>query len=295
MKNLKIYLLLLGIMILVIIFNITNYNSNANDNSINETYENFSNQIENVKQLDNEEIEEYGEFVDIVDGKYIFSYNGEDNEETLFIKQNIESINDLLLGGYAKLDGDDVILENDDELYAQFGVSNVKWKWFGLNFKMDREMMVFVSIASLAVRALGGYVKNLILNGKLSTNNLNGMIMKFINSNILSDTTYKTYCLRTLNKSIILLDEKKGNVASTVEGLITAGIATLVTMQTALACSTGGISAIITQVLNYILGLFMPSYVDAFCMILGGGFGLYKICNAQIRWFKGFGGYYSYM
>lgn len=44
-----------------------------------------------------------------------------------------------------------------------------------------------------------------------------------------------------------------------------------------------------------LLGLFMPSTIDAILMMLGGTVGLYTICNAQIRWFKGFGGYYSYM
>lgn len=222
MINLKIYSLLLITMLLVITFNVNTHNARATNGLIDESYEIFSNQIEKVKQLDNEKKDKYEEFIDIVDGQYEFSYKEEDNEETLFIKQNIKSINELVSNGYAKIEGDDVILQNENELYAQFGVSSVKWKWYGLNFKMDREMMITISVASLAVRIFGGYVKNLIINGKFSSTSFEQKIKNLIKNSISSYNTYETYGLRTLNKTVILLDEKTGELTSIVEGFITS-------------------------------------------------------------------------
>ena len=100
--------------------------------------------------------------------------------------------------------------------------------------------------------------------------------------------------LRTLNKTIILFDEKTGEITSVAEGLITAGFATYLAVQTAIACGTAGVSVALSKLFNYVLGLFMPSMVDAAVMIICGAAGIYTTCNAKIRWFKGFGGYYSF-
>ncbi len=110
---------------------------------------------------------------------------------------------------------------------------------------------------------------------------------------IKSPSFYETIGARKLNQVVIMLDDKTGEITGTVEGLITAAVATYITVQTAIACSTAGVGAIIMQVFNYVLRLYMPSCVTAGLMIIGGAFGIYNVCDAQIRWFKGFGGYYS--
>lgn len=251
-------------------------------------------QINEVNQLDAETIELYDDYISVVDGKYVFNYSGQHNEDVDFIEQNIISINQLVDVGAAYLYNDEVVLYDSDELSIQFGVSNVKWHWYGVNFKMDREMMITVAIASIAVRAFGSSIKSLISKGKATSSNIISKVKTSIKDIIKNPSFYETVAVRKLNQSVILLDDNTNEVSGIVEGLITAGLATYVTIQTAIACSSAGVGAIIMQVFNYVLGLFMPSIVNAGLMIIGGALGCYTICNAQIRWFKGFGGYYSY-
>ena len=294
MKHIKLYITGILLMLGVIAFNTIDYNVYAEGVNENENYELFVEQIQEVSVLDEETINTYDEYVSIVDGQYVFTYDGIVNEDVEFILQNIESINTLVQEGAAYIDENDVILYEEDELAAQFGVSNVKWHWYGVNFKMDREMMITVAIAALAVRAVGGGVKSLVSKGKGTSSGLLNTVKNFIKTVVKSPATYETMGVRKLNQTVIMLDEKTGEITGVVEGLITAGLATYVTVQTAIACSTAGVGAIIMQVFNYVLGLFMPSVVDSILMVIGGAFGIYTVCNAQIRWFKGFGGYYSY-
>ena len=291
MKNKRLFFSLILGMLFVIFINTKSINIIAQDEVDTSSYENMKETIEEVNTLDEEAIDKYRQYVSVVDGKYMFSYTGEENEDVLFIQENINSINELVLDGEAYILEDEVILDRDEELAVQFGISNVKWKWYGVNFKMDRSMMVTVGLATFLIRINGAAtIKNLITKGKLKS----GALISKIEDVLKDPNTYKTIGIRTLNKTIILLDEKTGEITSVAEGLITAGIATYLAVQTAIACGTAGIGTIVTKVLNYVLGLFMPSFIDATLMFFGGTAGIYTVCNAKIRWCKGFGGYYSY-
>jgi hypothetical protein len=158
-------------MLFVIFINTKNINIVAQDEVDTSSYENMKEVIEEVNILDEEAIDEYRQYVSVVDGKYQFNYNGEENEDVLFIQENINSINELVLDGEAYILEDEVILEGEEELAVQFGISNVKWKWYGVNFKMDRSMMVTVAIASFLIKIDGNSVKNLITKGKCNDEN----------------------------------------------------------------------------------------------------------------------------
>ena len=294
MKNKRLFFSLILGMLFVIFINTKSINIIAQDEVDTSSYENMKETIEEVNTLDEEAINKYRQYVSVVDGKYQFNYNGEENEDVLFIQENINSINELVLDGEAYILEDEVILERDEELAVQFGISNVKWKWYGVNFKMDRSMMVTVGIASLLVRFGGAGIKGLISKGKCKDGNIFKVIIGYVNNALKDPNNYKTYGLRKLNKTVILIDEKTGEITNVAEGLITAGIATYLAVQTAIACGTAGIGTVVTKVLNYVLGIFMPSIVDATVMILCGAAGIYTTCDAKIRWLKGFGGYYSF-
>ena len=275
-------------MLFVIFINTKNINIVAQDEVDTSSYENMKEVIEEVNTLDEEAIDEYRQYVSVVDGKYQFNYNGEENEDVLFIQENINSINELVLDGEAYILEDEVILEGEEELAVQFGISNVKWKWYGVNFKMDRSMMITVAIASLVVRFCGSGIVKRIVQGKCTE--VESLIKTKINNPTIVDTT----CLRAFNKNATLLDERTGKLTSYAQGLITAGIATYLGVQTALACGTAGVSVALSKLFNYVLGLFMPSIIDAARMFFGGVARIYTVCDAKIRWLKGFGGYYSY-
>ena len=190
MKHIKLYITGILLMLVVIAFNTIDYNVYAEGVNENENYELFVEQIQEVSVLDEETINTYDEYVSIVDGQYVFTYDGIVNEDVEFILQNIESINTLVQEGAAYIDENDVILYEEDELAAQFGVSNVKWHWYGVNFKMDREMMITVAIAALAVRAVGGGVKSLVSKGKGTSSGLLNTVKNFIKTVVKSPATY---------------------------------------------------------------------------------------------------------
>ena len=85
MKNKRLFFSLILGMLFVIFINTKNINIVAQEEVDTSSYDNMKEVIEEVNTLDEEAIDEYRQYVSVVDGKYQFNYTGEENEDVLFI------------------------------------------------------------------------------------------------------------------------------------------------------------------------------------------------------------------
>lgn len=131
MNKLKNHIILMLTTIIALVSCNTKSDGNENNTKVNE-YEVLKQELKKSEEKDEEIIEKYSSYITINDGKYVFSAN-EENEETEFIKSNIETINSFVETGEAYINENGVNFYCQEEMVVtQFGFTNLNWHWYGL-------------------------------------------------------------------------------------------------------------------------------------------------------------------
>lgn len=282
----KIYILIIITLCCMISF--TSVSTNAE--SI-ETYEFDNSYIETLETakdsliLDSEITELYEDSISVVDGKYVFE--GEKYDENYdFINNNINIINSLVDQSIVTVSEDkDVSLNIDEELFSEFGFSNLKISWKGFDLKMDRSFMSTMGVLCLLARYTNGSVAKTLMNGYRDVSEITNKL-----KNVAFTTENMAYNMssRNFNKASILLSSD-GSLNSYVMGLVSTGVTAYVAFKIAMSAASFGVSTIITTVVNFLVARLLPTYVDCFFMFFGGICGWYSTCVWKTRWIFSFG------
>ena len=293
MKNKRLFFSLILGMLFVIFINTKSINIIAQDEVDTSSYANMKETIEEVNTLDEEAIDKYRQYVSVVDGKYMFSYTGEENEDVLFIQENINSINELVLDGEAYILEDEVILERDEELAVQFGISNVKWKWYGINVTMNKEMIVTVCIAALLINVMTAKTLKRILNNREYSSLVSG-----IESIVCQNFGTASKMATTFgNKTYSLLIDKFGSynkICSTINSVLSTIIFAGAGVLTAACFASGGAAAVVWSIISYIIGTFTPGLIQTITLFALTVLGITNSATMKIRWLRGWGTNFSY-
>lgn len=282
----KIYLLIITFLCCIICFTSIDFDVLAiEENSSDELY---SETVELMKEsliLDEEIADLYEDSISVADGKYIFECD-EADENYNFINSNIELVNSLAEQGIVSVSDDkDVSLNIDEELFSEFGFSNLKLNWKGFDVSMDKSFMSIMGIVCLLARYTNGSVAKTLMNGYSDVTEITN---KMKNVAFSAENMAYNMSARNLNKASVLL-AKNGSLNSYAMGLLSTGVTAYVAFKIAMSVASFGVSTIITTIVNFLVARLLPTYVDCFFMFFGGMCGWYSTCVWKTRWIFSFG------
>ena len=289
----KKILILFSTLFLVIVSasinNVTAYDM-TDDEYYDLYYEEICEKIEEQETIDEELKSTYGEFVEIIDEKYVFYYediiNSENQQEIEFINSNIETINELVDTGEVYIEDDEVIFLCDDELDIQFGIKKISAHWYGFDFSLDREAMMTVGIISVLARVLSGISLNAIMNNQISMEPVAEAMKIFIKSSSFAGSVSCHFLSKRIEEDYGSWDAFFDVLASL---LSTATIA-YTGYLAVLAATTGGIGVVVMTVIKYIIGIYTPGMITGVTASIYGITGLcFTRANMTVRWFRGWG------
>lgn len=282
----KIYLLIITVLCCLICFTSVTVNVSAIDT--NDYDESYSETVELATEsliLDDKIAELYEDSISVVDGKYIFEGDKLD-ENYDFINSNIEMVNALAEQNIVNVSEDkDVSLNIDEELFSEFGFSNLKLNWKGFDVTMDRSFMSVMGILCLLARYTNGSVAKTMMN---SYSDVTEITNKMRNVAFTAENMVYNMSARSLNRASILL-APDGSLNSYAMGLVSTGVTAYVAFKIAMSVASFGVSTIITTVINFLVARLLPTYVDCFFMFFGGMCGWYSTCVWKTRWIFSFG------
>ena len=281
----KVYKIIIFVLISLLTFVASSYVKVGAVEDEESKYEDLSNQINETLRVDEDIALQYDYYVKVVDGKYYFECQTED-ENYEMIMNNIELVNSLVEQDVVTIEEDKSVDFNfDEECFAEFGFTNFKLDWKGFDFSMDRSTMATMALVCLLARFTCAQVSSLFCNKYTNVTELNNTMRYTIFS---ARNLALNISSRGLNKASILLSED-GSLNSYAFGLISTGITAYVAFKVALAASSYGISTIISTVASLLAQRFLPTYIDCFFMFFGGVCGWYNNCVWKTRWFISFG------
>ncbi len=282
----KIYLLIISSLVCGIFFMIVKINVYAvGTNDYDDIY---SEAVELTKEtliLDDKISELYEDSISVVDGKYVF--DGDKYDENYdFIISNIEIVNTLAEQDVVSVTEEkDVLLNIDEELFSEFGFSNLKISWRGFDVTMDRSFMSAMGILCMLARYTNGSVSKVFMN---SYSDVSEITEKLKNVAFSVENMAYNMSSRALNKASILL-APDGSLNSYAMGLLSTGVSAYVAFKIAMSVASYGVSTIITTIINFLVARLLPTYVDCFFMFFGGMCGMYSKCVWKTRWIFSFG------
>lgn len=164
----KIYLLIITVLCCVILF--MNVDFNVYAVGTDDCDDVYSEAVELTKEslvLDDEISDLYEDSISVVDGKYVFEDDKYD-ENYDFINSNIEIVNLLAEQDVVSVTEEkDVLLNIDEELFSEFGFSNLKISWKGFDMTMDRSFMSVMGVLCMLARYTNGSVAKTLMNSFL--------------------------------------------------------------------------------------------------------------------------------
>ena len=249
-------------------------------------YDELCSQIEQQNELDSELINEYEQYVSIVEGKYVLNYPGEDNEDVQFINENIRIINELVDDGEAIISNNEVILKNEEQLSTQFGIKKIASHWYGFDFQLDRDAMKLIGALSLLSRLISGFSLNKLLEKSFNFTNLNKELRNIIKGSSFLGTAGG----RLFTAKIV---DKYGSVNAfldTIEVVVSTALIGITSYIALITASTGGVAALVMTAINFVIGLYTPGTIASTIAFVCGATGIgYSSAKMTVRWFKGWG------
>lgn len=281
----NMFMLVIFSMICIGLYNICIINVDAESNESN--YASLCEEITYSNILDQETIEKYSDYIEIIDGRYVFTCDSSD-EDTSLIMNNIEIVNSFINNDEGYLTEDGLVFYCEDELTTQFGFSSVKWHWYGVDMTMNDEMIIAVCVATIAVNFISGrQLTNAIKNKSFTS------VIDAITSYIMSKIGSVSNMISLMgSRGYARLIDKYGSyntistvINTTLSTILYAGLGVLT-----VACfASGGAAAVVWSIISYVIGTFTPGLISTTVLFVSSICGIVNTAKMKIRWLRGWG------